>query len=256
MYRLSRMPTPAVSTRADADRIVAGAPGAPAIAGGTSPERGAELYEFVRAHGCRSCLELGFFQGAGSVYIGAALEANGDGYLTAVDLPSALELTPTAQEIIKRAGLEHRVEQVNHPSGYNWFLHDRLREQLRGDRYESLYDFVFLDGGHTWGRDALAFLLVDHLLKPGGWLLIDDLDWLVDDPSIPGGAPPSTHVQEIWDLLVVTHPGYDELRTDGSSGWAHKALSANPPIRTIYRQDLLGSARELARFARRRIRRA
>ena len=37
------------------------------------------------------------------------------------------------------------------------------------------YDFCFLDGAHLWEPDALAALLVTQLLRPGGWLLMDDL---------------------------------------------------------------------------------
>jgi hypothetical protein len=36
---------------------------------------------------------------------------------------------------------------------------------------------VFLDGAHTWPIDALAFLLLDRLLTPGGYIWLDDLEW-------------------------------------------------------------------------------
>ena len=41
------------------------------------------------------------------------------------------------------------------------------------------FDFVFLDAGHTWDVTGFAFFLVDRLLRPGGWLLFDDLNWSV-----------------------------------------------------------------------------
>jgi predicted O-methyltransferase YrrM len=226
--------------------------------GGTSANRGEELYRFVKEHGFRDCLELGFYQGVGSVYIAAALESNGAGTLTGVDLAETAELKPGAVDLLERAGLSQRVNLVFEDGGYVWFLYRTLREQLRDDRIEPLYDFVFLDGAHTWDVDALAFASVDRLLKPGGWILFDDLDWHPADPDkydVPDGTRSRAHVQDLWDTLVATDPTYDELRTDGSWGWARKSPSGTPQVRTVVKRDLLGQVRELGRIARSKIRR-
>ena len=37
-----------------------------------------------------------------------------------------------------------------------------------------IFDYVFIDGAHTWMLDALAFLLVDRLLRVGGYVDFDD----------------------------------------------------------------------------------
>jgi predicted O-methyltransferase YrrM len=219
--------------------------------GGTGPGRGDELHRFVRENGSTRCLELGFGNGEGSVYIASALEANGCGHLTSVDLPVALERSPNSPELLERAGLSHRVNIVTEPAGYVWWLRRKMREQLRGDTYEPAYDFVFLDGAHTWDVDGLAFALVDRLLAPDGWILFDDLDW---DATAPGTHVPEdtrelAHVTEIWELLVATDPRYDELRSDGEWGYAHKSSSPAPPVRTVVKRDLLGHLRDLARGA-------
>ena len=39
------------------------------------------------------------------------------------------------------------------------------------------YDFCFIDGAHTWDTDGFAFCLVDRMLRPGGWIIFDDLNW-------------------------------------------------------------------------------
>ena len=223
------------------------------VPGGTGPTRGEELYRFVREHGFARCLELGFGQGAGSVYIATALEANARGSLTSVDRPVALGRHPSAAELLERAGLTHRVELVVDPDGYIWWLRRRLREQLRGDGFEAAYDFVFLDGAHTWATDALAFALVDRILAPDGWILFDDLDWNPSDratANVPDDTREFAHVREIWDLLVATDPYYDELRTDHEWGYAHKSSSPTPKVRTVVQHDLLGQIRELAHIAR------
>ena len=49
---------------------------------------------------------------------------------------------------------------------------------------EPVYDFVYLDGAKHWTIDGLAVVLVEKLLRPGGWLLMDDLGWTyADDPA-------------------------------------------------------------------------
>jgi predicted O-methyltransferase YrrM len=227
--------------------------------GGTSPARGEELHDFVRSHGFERCLELGFANGVSTVYIASALEANGHGRLDSVDLEVArTERVPPAHESVAKAGLEGRVTLHYEPTSYTWFLHDRLRDQLRdGERIEPLYDFAFIDGAHTWDADGLAFALVDRLLRPGGWILLDDLDWVIGDaePDLPQRQREISHVQSIWELLALTHPGYDHFRTDGQWAFMRKSETGQPTVRTVVKRDLVGSAREIGRLARAKLRR-
>ena len=61
---------------------------------------------------------------------------------------------------------------------------------------------------------------------------------------------------EVWELLVLTDPSYDEVRTNGSWGYARKSLSTSPQVRTVVKTDLLIQLRQLARMARHRVREA
>jgi predicted O-methyltransferase YrrM len=223
---------------------------------GIPPERGEELYRFIRDEGPGDCLELGVGHGMGALYIGAALEANGSGTLTSVDRLSARSRRPAAHELIEQAGLGARVRVVYEDTSYTWFLHDALRSQLAADgTIEARYDFVFIDGAHTWDVDALAFTLADRLLRPGGWILFDDLDWKLDDrwAGIPAHQRSLAQVTEVWELLVLTHPGYDLFRSDGQWGWARKSSSPTAPSRLHVKRDLVGAAFSLARTARARV---
>lgn len=224
--------------------------------GGTSPERGRQLYDWVREHQPAECLELGFAHGVSTVYIAAALDANGGGRLTSVDNLSAREREPSARELLRRAGLEERAELVYEETSYNWFLHRTLRDRVSKGAVEPLYDFCFLDGAHTWVDDGLAFLLVDRLLRPGGWILFDDLPWKLDERwEVPDEEKGLAQVQEVFDLLVATHPQYDRLESDGDWGWAHKSESGAPAVRTVVKRDWLGAALEGFRLVRSRLRR-
>jgi predicted O-methyltransferase YrrM len=227
-----------------------------ALPAGIPPERGEELYRFIREQRPRDCLELGVGHGVGALYVGAALEANGLGTLTSVDRVNARSRQPEAGELIEQAGLGHRVNVVYEETSYTWFLHDVLRTQLAGDgEIEARYDFVLIDGSHTWDVDALAYSLTDRLLRPGGWILFDDLDWKLDErwAGIPAHQRSLAQVAEIWELLVLTHPDYDQFRSDGQWGWAHKSGAAPAPSRLLVRRDLVGAAFSLVRTARARL---
>jgi predicted O-methyltransferase YrrM len=226
------------------------------VAGGTSPRRGEELYRFVRDTRPHRILELGFASGVSTLYLASALEANDHGHITSVDICSALDRQPRADALVEMAGLGHRVDLIYEETSYTWFLQRMLRKQLRDDRIEPLYDFAFLDGAHLWDPDALAVLLIDRLLRPGGWILMDDLDWLPDDtydlPQSQSGFP---HMREVWELLVLAHPDYREFRTDGQWGWARKAANGRPSERILRRRDLVGELRDVSAVVRQRLRR-
>jgi predicted O-methyltransferase YrrM len=224
---------------------------------GMTPERGEQIHRFIRTHRPAACLELGFANGVGALYIGSALEANGFGTLTSVDRRNARKRSPGADELIEKAGLGSRVSLVYEDTSYTWFLHDTLRAQRNvAGEVEPCYDFVFLDGAHTWDVDALAFTLADRLLVPGGWLLFDDLDWTLGARwhRVPEHQRSLAQVNEIWELLVLTNPGYDEFHSDGHWGWARKSISDHPPTRLYVKRDLVGAAVSLVRLGRDRLR--
>ena len=82
-------------------------------------------------------------------------------------------------------GQAQRVTVVREFSSYTWWLKEQV--QARSDRsgnVASLYDFVYLDGAKNWTIDGLAVILIEKLLRPGGWLLMDDLEWTyAQDPD-------------------------------------------------------------------------
>jgi hypothetical protein len=58
-----------------------------------------------------------------------------------------------------------------HWDSHNWTLAKFLLEGKEG-----IYDYIYVDGAHTFAVDGLAFFLCDRLLKPGGFLEFDDYD--------------------------------------------------------------------------------
>jgi hypothetical protein len=127
------------------------------------------------------------------------------------------------------------VRPVYGEQSYTWELKRLIeRQSVKGTQ---LFDFCFIDGAHTWDTDGLAFFLVDKLLRPGGWILFDDLDWrLSDNPvemenpwikSLPEDLKNAPQIGNVFELLVCQHPGYTDFRVDGRWGWARKSAESS-----------------------------
>jgi predicted O-methyltransferase YrrM len=105
---------------------------------------------------------------------------------------------------------------------YGWSL-----MRLLAAHEDPLFDYVFLDGAHTWALDALAFCLVDRLLRPGGIVDFDDYRWtLRGSPSMRPEVFPEVRdlytdeqidarqVALVVDLLVRRDERYEEIAPD------------------------------------------
>ncbi len=235
------------------------------------PDQGRLVYEHVRRERPAAILELGTAHGVGAAYLAAGCEDNATGRVTTVDHAGAA-FDPPPEAVLSRAGVAGRVEVVRRYSSYTWWL--KTQVQARSDAHgnvDPVYDFVYLDGAKSWTIDGLAVVLAEKLLRPGGWLLMDDLGWTyADDPGrevtdgvvIRALSPEERaepHLRAVFELLVAQHPSFTELRVqDEWWGWARKApgeprrltLETSRPLGAL----VGGAARTGARAARRRLR--
>ena len=173
--------------------------------------------ERFAASGARRYAEIGVYKGYTAERIAQVLD--GDGEIHLFDYADRVE--PVAARL-RAAG--HR-NVVAHPNSrrvldsYNWSLMEVLAEHP-----EPFLDYVFLDGAHTWAHDALAFLLADRLLSPGGLIEFDDYGWtLAASPSMNPAAFPdvealytgrqiaTAQVALVVELLVRRDGRYEEI---------------------------------------------
>jgi predicted O-methyltransferase YrrM len=198
-----------------------------------SPVEGRLVFDHLRRTKAQSALELGTAHGASAAYIAAAVRANGGGTVTTVDRYHFAN--PTPEDTLARAGLLDAVELVRIPhSSYVWWLKDQVAASSdKHGNCEPRYDFCYIDGAHNLAIDGLAVVLVERLLNPGGWLLLDDLDWTYET----GGAPipedlsdeerREPHVRAVFDSVVHQHPAFSDFRVqDDHWGWARKKPGA------------------------------
>jgi predicted O-methyltransferase YrrM len=237
-----------------------------------SAEQGRLVYDHVRTTRPAEVLELGTAHGVGAAYLAGALTDNGSGRLTTVDFAGAA-YDPPPEALLARAGVTERVRIVREFSSYTWWLKEQV--QARSDRdgnVEPLYDFVYLDGAKNWTIDGLAVVLVEKLLRPGGWLLMDDLDWTyAQDPGreatdgivhreLSEAERTQPHLRAVFELIVAQHPAFTDVRVqDEWWGWARKApgeprrysVETSRPLGAL----AAGALRRLKRRAQQRLRR-
>jgi predicted O-methyltransferase YrrM len=224
-------------------------------------KQGRRIYDHIRATRPTSVLEIGTANAVGTSYIAAALEANGDGHVTSLDRMAA-QFEPGPQKVLADVGLAHRVELVRNPdTSYNWWLKKQIvvRSDSVGNT-EPIYDFVFLDGAHEWTIDGLAVVLIERLLQPEGWLLLDDMNWTYATSPSHAASPPTNlsdeevrepHIRAVFEVLLRPHPAFAEFRDDGDWGWAKKAPGA--PRRLTLETETTTRSVTIARLARERI---
>ncbi len=223
-------------TNDDVQRIVGNTPH-------MSRSQADRMTAFISEHGIKDILELGFKHGVSTCFMAAALARTGAGSIVTIDLKSARSLVPNIEQLLDRVGERGRVEVFYEPTSYTW----RLMKFLEQDPTPR-FDLCYLDGAHNWFVDALAFFLVHRLLRPGGWIIFDDVDWtyaasptLKDTESVramPEDERTTAQVSRVYDLLVKTHPDFDEFRRD-PGGWAFARRALSPGNAVPLRREVI-----------------
>ncbi len=176
-----------------------------------------QTIEFIRTTNCRMIAEVGIYRGDTSLQFAKYL--NGSGELHLYDFHDRVA---AASKMIADAGYTNVKTFGSSPKlldSYCW----SLGAMLDATQGRPVYDYIFLDGAHTWAIDALAMLLSDRLLKVGGFLDFDDYDWtLAMSPTLNPQIFPLTRrlytdeqiaapqVKMIVNRLVRTDPRYFE----------------------------------------------
>lgn len=182
------------------------------------------LRDFIRTHDLRDLLELGFFHGKSTAYMAAILEELGRGHITTMDLEAAKKRRPPIARVLSELRLTHRVTPVYSHRSFTWDLRGLLAESP-GPRF----DFCYIDGAHTWDGTGFSFLLVDLLLKPGGWVVFDDLDWSIVKSraamknmdryaAYSDEEKNAKQVRDVWRILVAAR-GYQNLHEEEHFHW-------------------------------------
>ncbi len=180
-------------------------------------QRAEILRDIITENNVHDVIEIGFYQGKSSAYIGSILEDQNAGHLSTIDLATARKHSPNIEDILDQSGLSHRVTPFFAKRSYTWELQRLINANPRPQ-----FDLCYFDGGHTWDSTGFGVLLIDMLLRPGGLLLLDDMDWAIgtsryyeNNPKLANRYDPdeaaSQSVRLVWDSIL-PHLGYEHVR--------------------------------------------
>lgn len=176
-----------------------------------------DTVDFINKTQCSRIAEFGIYKGHTSLEFAKFL--NGRGELHLFDFEDrvaevAKDLAYKGYKNVKTFGSSYKLMD-----SYNWSLAKVLEQNP-----QPIYDYIFLDGAHTWAIDALTVFLADRLLKIGGYLDFDDYNWtLCASPSQGPKVFPLTaklytdeqinteQVRMIIDLVIRRDPRYSEV---------------------------------------------
>jgi predicted O-methyltransferase YrrM len=213
-----------------------------------SPLQGRQIWDHLRTTKPDLVLDVGTYLGASAAYMAGAMKANGKGRVVTIDTGQIPEwndiAVPACEALWHRCGVFDRIEAIRVPdSYYHWWIFEQVRAQTGPDgACEPLYDFCYLDGVKMLTVDGVCAVLIAQLLKPGGWLLFDDLRWVYagqdEEPpvvEISSGARfvlsererATPQIRAVFDHVVKPNPMFGAFREqlDGWWGWAQRAES-------------------------------
>jgi predicted O-methyltransferase YrrM len=148
------------------------------------------------------------------------------------------------ERALQSEGLSAGLKIVGHGNtrltfdSYSWRLALlALEEMEKGGR--GIYDLVYLDGAHNFHHDAPACLAIKELIRPGGYLVLDDVEWcFASSPSLNPTRNPkileqytqeqiaTPHIKIVDRLIMKTDPRFQEVRLS----------EKDDPWRTVYRK--------------------
>jgi predicted O-methyltransferase YrrM len=160
-------------------------------------------------------LELGTGFGATACIIASVFQQLSKGRIVTID--NSLHDPVNISVLAKHCGISDLyLDSIIDRSGYIWVLGEMLAAAKAPASSSTLFDMCILDGAHEWDPDAGAFLLADRLLRPGGYMILDDLHFRLSDISnavhlFPNRSSTQLNTQQvrmIWDLLIKSNKRY------------------------------------------------
>lgn len=164
-----------------------------------------------------ACLEIGCAYGISSLFIGSALAAREKVNYTIIDPYQSSHWHNVGRANLQRAGIKD-FQLFEEPS-------EMILPELARISPQS-YDFIFIDGMHTFDHALVDFFYANRLIKIGGHIAFDDCQM----PSL---------VKLI--AYVSKYPSYRRIRSRPPSSSGHSLKeSVRATIRTLFPSAIVG----------------
>lgn len=152
-----------------------------------------------------------------TLYLAAFLEDQGKGSLTTFrgnTGSSSLKI----KDQLTQLGLLGRISSIQSGRSYTWAIERLLSAQERME-----FDVCVLSGNKTWDASGFGAVLADMLLRPGGLMVLTDINWSMAGSPYFQSRPDlmqkydadelrAKPVQLVMDLIL-PHLGYEILHT-------------------------------------------
>ena len=126
-------------------------------------QEGEYITSIIKKHHLKKCLEVGFANGISALYI---LSASKKTTLTSLDPFQKTQWNNNGVKLLTNSKLIKRHKLIEKKS------YIAMPELLEDN--EEKFDFIFIDGWHTFDYTLLDFFYADKLLRTGGIIIIDD----------------------------------------------------------------------------------
>jgi predicted O-methyltransferase YrrM len=181
-----------------------------------APARGEFVYEMCRKSGAHATLEVGFALGVSTLCILAALldlGVTGTSHVAMDPFQGGERFANAGLRTLRDGGVASMVEF--HAEASETFL-PRLVAAKRQ------FDFILIDGDHSFDHTLIDIFFAHRLLRPGGTLVIDDIDM------------PPVYLANRYLLDYYRYELIDEAygsHSDATQTWQGAAISTNgrPP---------------------------
>ena len=166
-----------------------------------SPEGTTSTIEFLKANFAQNdsftYAEFGIYEGATALAI-ASHFTNAKLFLFDYE-EVILKHQSKLNKYMERIQLYGNSEKYQ--DSYNWSLSKFMEAHP-----EVYFDYIFIDGAHTFAVDALTFFICKRLMRPGSYIDFDDYDWKLSGSSLDPVKVPAINLQftneQIEDLQV------------------------------------------------------
>jgi len=129
------------------------------------------MSQIINANEFESILELGTYQGKGTLCMAAICEDRGAGHVTTMDRSSTNTLKPGLAKLAKRFKLTKRITQIVGQVSYMWDLNKLIKDNKQ-------FDLCYIDTAHIFETTALSFYLADEMMSTGSIVIFDDVNWI------------------------------------------------------------------------------
>jgi predicted O-methyltransferase YrrM len=197
-------------------------------------DEGRAIYELIKDQTISTSLEVGCAYGISSLYICDALSTRQTRHHTIIDPAQSTGWRGIGISNLRRAGFDF-FSLIEKPSEI------ALSELLASGKK---FQFIFIDGWHTFDHTLLDFFYANRLLEDGGFVAIDDADW-------PGIRKVISYVSKYPNYRV-----YKKVNSGNGAGLGSSGAGIRHLVQRIRNSDVRDLPKRLLNLSRRALARS